>query len=46
MVGADLVRVATLVPVAAAGLAGSLPLWGLVVAAFVLEAATSYFAPA
>ena len=46
MVGADLVRAATLVPVAIAGLAGSLPLWGLVVAAFVLEAATSYFAPA
>ena len=46
MVGADLVRAGTLVPVAAAGLAGSLPLWGLVVAAFVLEAATSYFAPA
>ncbi len=46
MIGADLVRAATLVPVAVAGLAGSLPLWGLVVAAFVLEAATSYFAPA
>ncbi|HZQ16872.1 MAG TPA: MFS transporter [Gaiellaceae bacterium] len=46
MVGADLVRGAVLVPVAAAGLAGSLPLWGLVVAAFVLETATSYFAPA
>ena len=47
MVGADLVRAgATLVPVAVAGLDGSLPLWGLVVAAFVLEAATSYFAPA
>src|SRR5439155_3693186 len=35
-----------LVPVAAAGLAGSLPLWGLVAAAFVLESATSYFQPA
>jgi MFS family permease len=46
MVGADLVRGAVLVPVAVAGLAGSLPLWGLVAAAFVLEAATSYFAPA
>jgi hypothetical protein len=46
MVGADLVRFATLVPVAVAGLSGSLPLWGLVAAAFVLEAATSYFAPA
>ena len=46
MVGADLVRAATLIPVAVAGLAGSLPLWGLVVAAFILEGATSYFAPA
>jgi MFS family permease len=46
MIGADLVRVVVLVPVAIAGLAGDLPLWGLVVAAFVLEAATSYFAPA
>jgi MFS transporter, DHA3 family, macrolide efflux protein len=46
MVGADLVRCATLVPVAVVGLAGSLPLWGLVAAAFVLEGATSYFAPA
>ena len=46
MVGADLVRGVVLVPVAAAGIAGSLPLWGLVAASFVLEAATSYFAPA
>lgn len=46
MVSADLVRGVVLVPVAAAGLAGSLPLWGLIVAAFVLETATSYFAPA
>jgi MFS family permease len=46
MIGADVVRAATLAPVAIAGLAGSLPLWGLVVAAFLLEAATSYFAPA
>jgi MFS family permease len=46
MVSADAVRAATLVPVAIAGIAGSLPLWGLVVASFVLEAATSYFAPA
>jgi DHA3 family macrolide efflux protein-like MFS transporter len=46
MVSADLVRGIVLIPVAVAGLAGSLPLWGLVVAAFVLEAATSYFAPA
>jgi MFS family permease len=46
MVGADVVRAATLVPIAVAGLAGHLPIWGLVVAAFVLETATSYFAPA
>ena len=46
MVSADLVRAAVLVPVAVAGIAGSLPLWGLVVAAALLETATSYFAPA
>jgi hypothetical protein len=46
MIGADVVRAATLIPVAIAGFAGSLPLWALVVAAFLLEAATSYFAPA
>jgi DHA3 family macrolide efflux protein-like MFS transporter len=46
MVGADLVRGVTLIPIAIAGLAGSLPIWGLVIAAFVLETATSYFAPA
>ena len=46
MVGADLVRGVVLVPVAIAGLAGALPLWGLVVAAAVLATATSYFAPA
>jgi MFS family permease len=46
MVSADLVRGAVLVPVAVAGLVGSLPLWGLVAAAAVLETATSYFAPA
>jgi MFS transporter, DHA3 family, macrolide efflux protein len=46
MVLADLTRGAVLIPVAAAGLAGRLDLWMLVVAAFVLEAATSYFEPA
>src|SRR5438445_1581301 len=46
MVSADLVRGIVLVPVAVAALTGSLPLWGLIVAAFILEAATSYFAPA
>jgi MFS family permease len=46
MIGADAVRAVVLVPIAVAGLAGSLPLWGLVVASFLLESATSYFAPA
>jgi hypothetical protein len=46
MVGADLVRAAVLVPVAVAGLAGDLPLWALVVAAFVLTTGASYFDPA
>jgi Transmembrane secretion effector len=46
MVGADLVRAAVLVPLAVAGLSGHLPLIGLVAAAFLIEAATSYFAPA
>ena len=46
MIAADLVRAAVLVPVAAAGLAGALPLWALVLAAFALTAAASYFEPA
>ncbi|MBA3735983.1 MAG: MFS transporter [Actinobacteria bacterium] len=46
MITADVVRGAILVPVAIAGLAGRLDLWMLVVAAFVVETATSYFAPA
>jgi hypothetical protein len=46
MVLADLARAAVLVPVALAAIAGSLPLPALVVAAFVLTAATSYFEPA
>jgi hypothetical protein len=46
MVSADLVRAAVLVPVAVAGLTGHLPIWGLAVAAFMLEAAASYFDPA
>jgi MFS transporter, DHA3 family, macrolide efflux protein len=46
LIGADLVRAAVLIPVAVAGLAGELPLWGLVVAAFLLTSATSYFDPA
>jgi MFS family permease len=46
MIAMDLVRGAVLVPVAVAGLAGHLPLWALVLAAFLLTAATSYFDPA
>jgi MFS family permease len=46
MIAADLVRGVVLVPVAIAGLLGNLPLWGLVLAAFLLTAATSYFDPA
>lgn len=46
MVGADLVRAAVLVPVAIAGLAGELPLWGLIAAAFALTTCASYFDPA
>ncbi len=46
MIAADLVRGAILVPVAIAGLTNTLPLWGLVAAAFVIETATSYFTPA
>jgi MFS family permease len=46
MVVADLVRAAALVPVAIAGLTGSLSLWSLVVVAFVLTTCASYFDPA
>src|SRR5919198_3389288 len=46
MVAADLVRAAALVPLAIAGLAGSLPLWALVLVAFVLTTCASYFDPA
>ena len=46
MISADLVRGLVLIPVAIAGLTGHLPLAVLVVAAFVLTAATSYFDPA
>src|SRR5690349_20180608 len=46
MVAADLLRAAVLVPIAVAGLAGSLPLWALVVAAFLLTTGASYFDPA
>jgi MFS family permease len=46
MVSADLARAAALVPVAVAGLTGSLPIWSLVVVAFVLTTGASYFDPA
>ena len=46
MISADLARGVILVPIAIAGLSNILPLWGLVVAAFLVETATSYFAPA
>jgi MFS family permease len=46
MITADLFRGVLLVPVAALGLSGELPLWLLIVAAFALTAAASYFDPA
>jgi MFS family permease len=46
MIAADLFRGALLIPVAVLGLNGDLPLWLLVVAAFALTAAASYFDPA
>jgi MFS family permease len=46
MIVADLVRGVILVPVAAVGLIGTLPLWALVFTAFVLTTAVSYFTPA
>ena len=46
MIGADLARGLVLVPVAIAGLTGHLPLAALVIAAFVITTATSYFDPA
>jgi MFS family permease len=46
MVLADVTRGVVLVPIAVAGLTHRLDLWMLVLAAFVLEAATSYFEPA
>ena len=46
MVGADLIRAATLLPIAIAGMTGRLSLWALIVAAFILAAAESYFEPA
>ena len=46
MISADAARAVILIPVGVAGLTGTLPIWGLVAAAFLLEAANSYFIPA
>lgn len=46
MIVADLFRGALLIPIAVLGLSGDLPLWLLIVAAFALTAAASYFDPA
>src|SRR5215216_5094294 len=47
MIGADLVRAGVLIPLAVwSVVAHAVPLWPLILAAFVLEAASSYFAPA
>lgn len=46
MIAADLVRGLVLVPIAVVGLVGTLPLWALVVTAFILTTAASYFTPA
>jgi MFS family permease len=46
LIAADLVRGVVLIPVAIAGLAGDLPLWGLVTAGFIVATASAYFTPA
>jgi hypothetical protein len=46
MIAADLARAVVLIPVALGGLTGHLPIWWLVLAAFALTTATSYFEPA
>lgn len=46
MIGADVVRAVVLLPLASLGLAGDVPLALLIVAAFALATATSYFEPA
>jgi MFS family permease len=45
LIAADLVRGVVLIPVAVAGLTGDLPLWGLVVAGFIVSTASAYFTP-
>ena len=46
MIGTDLLRGVVLVPIAVAGIFGSVPLWALVTTAFVLTTGASYFTPA
>jgi DHA3 family macrolide efflux protein-like MFS transporter len=46
MIATDLARGLLLVPVAVAAVGGSLPLWSLVLVAFMLTTATTYFTPA
>ena len=46
MIGMDLVRGLALVPVAVAGIVGTVPLWALVATSFVLTTGASYFTPA
>ena len=46
MIGTDLLRGVVLVPIAVAGIIGSVPLWALVATAFVLTTGASYFTPA
>jgi len=46
MIGTDLLRGLVLVPVAVAGIVGTVPLWALVATAFVLTTGASYFTPA
>ena len=45
LIATDLIRAGVLVPVAIAGLAGELPLWGLVVAAFLLTVGDKLLRP-
>lgn len=46
MIGTDLLRGLVLLPLAVAGIAGTVPLWALVATAFVLTTGASYFTPA
>jgi hypothetical protein len=46
MVATDLLRGLVLIPIAIAGIVGTVPLWALVATAFVLTTGASYFTPA